>query len=121
MPSVSDATDATYQLPSGVGTAPIDVTISAAGPCWVEVLDGGPDGPLLWEGTLSQGDSQNVTVPPASGGFWARLGAPTLASLRVGGAPVTMPGEVTPTNPYDLSFVPAPPGQASPPGSAPPA
>lgn len=87
----TSSTDALYTLPSG----PLQVSLSAAGACWVELRSGSPTGPISYEGTLQPGSSQSFAVP---GGMWLRLGDPSGVQLRINGSSVALPGGSSPFN-----------------------
>jgi len=55
------------------------VVSADGGRCWLQARRGGPNGPVLWEGTLEQG--QSVRFAPR---VWLRLGAPWAVTLRRG-------------------------------------
>jgi hypothetical protein len=96
-PTTSDFTQAVYQ----VARPSFSVLLSASGPCWVELRQG-ESGPMIWEGTLTQGQTR---LQPSEGPLWVRLGNPANISVSLNGLPVTVP--VPPASPpYNLSFVP---------------
>jgi Helix-turn-helix domain/RodZ C-terminal domain len=73
-------------------TAPTFTSISASrGRCWLLVRDGGPNGTVVFEGVLEQGQAKRFRV---SSRLWVRMGNPgaldiTLAGKHVGGLPAT--------------------------------
>jgi len=73
-----------------VSTAPVFTSISAArGRCWLLVRAGGPNGKLLFEGVLEQGQAKRFQVQQR---LWVRMGRPsaldiTLAGKLVNGLP----------------------------------
>lgn len=83
---------ATYQL-----AGPSQITLTASGPCWVEIRSGGASGAVSFVGTLQAGQSQAVAGPA-----WLRLGNPTAVAVAVNGQAVKPP--VTQGTPYDLTF-----------------
>jgi RodZ C-terminal domain len=97
VPVRSDQNGAVYQLTS----ASYVLSISANGPCWIDVLQG-QGGPQVFEGTLQAGEVHTVS---ANGPIWVRVGDAAHMSATIDEVPVTMPGANG--APYDLSFVPA--------------
>lgn len=81
-----------YQL-----SGPAKITLSASGPCWVEIKSGGDTGPTVYEATLQSGQTTSVTGP-----VWVRLGNPTEVAITVAGEKLSPP--VTAAVPYDLVF-----------------
>lgn len=77
---------------------PVVVVLSAARDCWTEVA-ATPDGRVLSEGTLDQGQVKSI---PADGSLWLRLGAPKNVSVTLNGSMVQLPQSVG--SPYDLTF-----------------
>jgi cytoskeletal protein RodZ len=73
-----------------VSTAPVFTSINAArGRCWLLVRAGGPNGKLLFEGVLEQGQAKRFQVRSR---LWVRMGRPsaldiTLAGKLVNGLP----------------------------------
>jgi cytoskeleton protein RodZ len=73
-----------------ISTAPVFTSISAArGRCWLLVRAGGPNGKLLFEGVLEQGQAKRFQVQSR---LWMRMGRPsaldiTLAGKLVNGLP----------------------------------
>jgi cytoskeleton protein RodZ len=67
----------------GTPTGPVFASLSAArGRCWLLVRDGGPNGALLFEGVLEQGQAKRFRLRPR---LWVRMGAPSMVDLRVAG------------------------------------
>jgi hypothetical protein len=91
--SVSSA-GATY----AVRSLPLELDLSLIGPCWAELRSGSPDGPLLFEGTLTSGSHRTWS---ALGGLFLRLGDPAAARLVVDGTAVSLP---LVADPFDLTF-----------------
>jgi hypothetical protein len=58
------------------------VFTASRGRCWLLVRSGGPNGAVLWEGVLEQGQARTF---PLRSRVWVRLGAPSAVDLRVGG------------------------------------
>jgi cytoskeleton protein RodZ len=75
-----------------VSTAPVFTSISAArGRCWLLVRAGGPNGRVLYEGILDQGQAKRFRIQSR---LWVRMGRPdaldiTLAGKPVGGLPAS--------------------------------
>jgi cytoskeleton protein RodZ len=75
---------------------PVFTSISATrGRCWLLVRAGGPNGTVLYEGTLEQGQAKRF---PISARLWVRMGNPdaldiTVAGKAIGGLP-TYPANV---------------------------
>ncbi len=57
--------------------------VAARGACWVEVRVGSPNGKLLFENTLQQGQSQTVSL--AGGSLWLDVGDPPNLDVHLGG------------------------------------
>jgi cytoskeletal protein RodZ len=69
--------------------APAFATISATrGDCWVDVRAGGSTGALLFEGTLTRGETKRFSLTHA---VWLRMGNPNALDVRVAGKPVGLP------------------------------
>jgi cytoskeleton protein RodZ len=75
-----------------ISAKPTFTSISAArGRCWILVRAGGPNGTVLFEGVLEQGQAKRF---PVTSRLWLRMGRPnaldiTLAGKPVGGLPAT--------------------------------
>jgi hypothetical protein len=89
---------------SGAGYAeyrllgPATIVLTASGPCWVEIRQNGPTGPVLYEGNLVAGDTK-----AAPGSAWVRLGDPSNVTVRVNGVTISPPSLVA-GEPYNLQF-----------------
>jgi cytoskeletal protein RodZ len=76
--------------PAVVSAAPTFTSISAArGRCWLIVRTGGPNGAVLFEGVLEQGQAKRFRITSR---LWVRMGRPdaldiTVAGKLVGGLP----------------------------------
>ena len=66
-------------------TQAVAVISAARGDCWLSVHTGGPQGALLYEGTLSQGATKRFTLSHA---IWVRMGRPNVLDVVVAGRPV---------------------------------
>jgi cytoskeleton protein RodZ len=69
------------------------VAVAARGNCWLEVHRGSEAGPLLYEGTLLQGQS---SAPFRGQRLWINVGAPSNVVMRRNGKPVQLPGSSVP-------------------------
>lgn len=87
----STSTDAIYTVTGGQ----LQLSLTASGPCWVELRSGSPTGPVVYEGTIQAGSSQDFS---AGGGAWLRLGDPGGVQLRINGSPVQLPSVANPFN-----------------------
>ena len=87
----STSTDAIYTVTGGQ----LQLSLTASGPCWVELRSGSPTGPVVYEGTIQAGSSQDFS---AGGGAWLRLGDPGGVQLRINGSPVQLPPVANPFN-----------------------
>ena len=65
----------------------VKVVLSASANCWISVHRGGPNGPRLYEGILTQGQSLSFRALQ----LWMRAGAPDKLTLTVGGRPQPLP------------------------------
>jgi hypothetical protein len=88
------AAGATY----AVRSLPLELDLTLVGPCWAELRSGSPEGPLLFEGTLTAGSHRTWSV---LGGLFLRLGNPAAARLVVDGSAVSLP---LVADPFDLTF-----------------
>jgi cytoskeletal protein RodZ len=96
-PNVSTNSSATYQVASGNFT----LALSAShGQCWIRATDA--SGNVLFNGTLSEGQSQSVS---ASGPVTIVAGAPSVFTATVNGSPVSLPAGAL--APLTLKFVSA--------------
>ncbi|HET6963350.1 MAG TPA: DUF4115 domain-containing protein [Acidimicrobiales bacterium] len=93
---VATSTNSSYAAYT-VNATNLDVTLVAAGPCWVELRDGNASGPVVYEGTLRAGVSQ---VFHAAGAIWLRLGDPGGVKLAIDGSPLALPAA---SNPFDVT------------------
>jgi len=64
----------------------VAVVTASRGRCWLLVRSGGPDGAVLWEGVLEQGQVKRFPLRPS---VWVRMGAPSALDLRVAGRAVS--------------------------------
>jgi uncharacterized protein DUF4115 len=78
---MTSSTSAVYQV-----SGPISVVLHPTAPCWIQARRSGPNGDLLFQGTLVPGQAWTVAGPT-----WLRLGNPTAVSLAVNGEPVSPP------------------------------
>lgn len=78
---MTSSTSAVYQV-----SGPISVVLHATAPCWIEARRSGPNGGLLFQGTLVPGQAWTVAGPT-----WLRLGNPTAVSLAINGQQVSPP------------------------------
>jgi hypothetical protein len=79
-------------------TGPVTVQLATDTICWIEIRQGGPTGPVLYEGDLSAG--QTHAAPPAA---WVRLGNPGHVTVTVNGAPISLPSLIA-GQPYNVMF-----------------
>jgi hypothetical protein len=81
--------------PPVVPAAPTFTSISASrGRCWLLVRDGGPNGAVVFEGVLEQGQAKRFRV---SSPLWVRMGNPAALDITLAGKPVgSLPA--TPSN-----------------------
>ncbi len=89
---MTSSTSAVYQV-----SGPIQVVLNASGYCWIQARRAGPNGDLLFQGTLVPGQSWTVAGPT-----WLRLGNPTAVGLTVNGETVSPP--VARGIPFDLQI-----------------
>jgi cytoskeleton protein RodZ len=69
-----------------VSAAPVFTRISATrGRCWLLVRAGGPNGALLYEGILEQGQVKSFQLQTR---LWVRMGRPSALDVTVAGKPV---------------------------------
>lgn len=99
--SVRPALTATSTTPTyaiyTVTAGSLRLSLAASGPCWVEIRDGSPGGPVSYVGTLASGASQTFTT---ASGVWLRLGDPARVQLRINGSPIPLPAAA---NPFDVT------------------
>jgi cytoskeletal protein RodZ len=82
-------------------TGPVFTSISAVdGRCWLLVRSGGPNGAVLFEGVLEQGQSKRFRLQPR---IWVRMGVPNALRITLAGKPVTG----LPSTPSNLLLTPA--------------
>jgi cytoskeletal protein RodZ len=61
---------------------PVSTLISAArGDCWLLVRAGGPNGAIVYEGTLQQGQVKRFPLHPR---LWVRMGRPSAVDIHLG-------------------------------------
>jgi hypothetical protein len=90
----SSAGSSTYRV-----DASATITFRAGnGSCWVEIRQSGPDGPVMFTGDLTAGQSRDMNGP-----VWVRLGNPGVIAITVNGTSISPPG-MTAGQPYDLQF-----------------
>jgi len=66
------------------------------GPCWLEIRQSGPNGPVVFTGDIMAGSFRHLTDP-----VWVRLGNP--GAITVNGASISPPGMAA-GEPYNLQF-----------------
>jgi hypothetical protein len=82
-----------------VNSSQLAVSAVANGRVWLEVIAGsGPSGQVLWQGVLSDGQTQTITN---SAPVWMRIGASSNVTVSVNGGGVLLPQ--SPTT-YNLTF-----------------
>ena len=64
----------------------VAVVTASRGRCWLLVRSRGPNGAVLWEGVLEQGQVKTFPLRPS---VWVRMGAPSALDVRVAGRPVS--------------------------------
>jgi len=81
--------------PSRQAEAPMaHLLLRARSRCWISVHVGSRDGPVLYEGTLSEGDVLRYTLATVRPQLWLRLGAPSKLDVSLNGKPAgTLPSE----------------------------
>lgn len=78
--------------PKPAATATRAVLRATRGRVWLDVRSGGPQGAVLYEGVLEQGQTLPLTL---SQRIWIRVGAPSNLDVLVGGKPVSgLPSQV---------------------------
>ncbi len=81
-PAAAPKTTAAVTAPA-LSTAPVFTSISAArGRCWLLVRAGGPNGKLLFEGVLQQGQAKRFQLEPR---LWVRMGRPSAVDITLAG------------------------------------
>jgi hypothetical protein len=70
------------------------------GRCWILVRSGGPNGAVLYEGVLEQGQVKKFAVQQ---GVWVRMGRPSALDITLAGKPVANLG----ANPGNVLLTPA--------------
>ena len=76
--------------PARPTTPPAALALSTAAPCWLEVRLGGPNGRLLWVGTLQPGRRLRLGLGRR---IWFRAGNPAALRPRIGGKLRPLPSE----------------------------
>jgi pyruvate/2-oxoglutarate dehydrogenase complex dihydrolipoamide acyltransferase (E2) component len=72
----------------------------ASGRVWLEVVAGaGPSGQVIFQGILTNGQSQQITNDAP---VWIRIGAPGNVAMTVNGAGVLLPSQTS--EPYNLTL-----------------
>jgi len=72
--------------PPATPAKPTFTSVSAArGRCWLLVRAGGPNGTVLFEGVLEQGQAKRF---PVTSRLWLRMGNPTALDITLAGKPV---------------------------------
>jgi cytoskeleton protein RodZ len=89
-PSTHTQSSTAASRPATTHTTParpaLAVLAATRGRCWLLVRNGGPNGAVLWQGMLEQGQVKTFRLRPR---VWVRMGAPSMLDLRVGGRRVT--------------------------------
>jgi len=81
--STTTAAAAKHTTPARTALA---VVSASRGRCWLLVRSGGPNGAVLWEGVLEQGQVKRF---PLRTSVWVRMGAPSALDLRIAGRAVS--------------------------------
>jgi hypothetical protein len=82
-----------------VNASQVSLSAVATGRVWMEVVSGtGPFGQVLWQGLLTQGQSQTVTN---NAPVWVRIGAASNVNVSINGGGVLLPQSATT---YNLTF-----------------
>ena len=85
-PAAAPKTAAKSRTKPAVSSAPAFTRISAArGRCWLLVRAGGPNGAVLYEGVLEQGQTKRFQLRPR---LWVRMGQPSALDITLAGKPV---------------------------------
>jgi hypothetical protein len=77
---------------------PATIVLRASGPCWVQIRQNGPGGPVTYQGDLLAGMTRAATGPS-----WLRLGDPSQVTVTVNGVAISPPSLVA-GEPYNLQF-----------------
>ncbi len=86
VPAVSPPVAAPKTTTHATSPKPTFTSISAArGRCWLLVRAGGPNGTVLFEGVLEQGQAKRF---PVTSRLWLRMGNPTALDITLAGKPV---------------------------------
>ena len=93
-PTAADTEGAAYS----VGRPNFVVTIEPTGRAWLQLRQG-PDGDVIYEGTLQPGETK---VVPATGALWMRVGDQGNVRVLLDGAPLALPG--TSGTPYNVDL-----------------
>ena len=78
-----------------VATGPVLTAITASDRCWLLVRAGGPNGAVLYEGTLEPGQAKQFRFTSK---LWLRMGRPDVLDITVGGKPIATVLPATPSN-----------------------
>lgn len=85
-----------------VHTGPVLTSITATrGRCWLLVRAGGPNGAVLYEGVLEQGQAKQFRFTTK---LWLRMGRPDALDISVAGKAI---GATLPASPSNLVLTPA--------------
>lgn len=87
-----------------VSGATINLIVTASAPCWIDVRPA-PSAPSIFTGTLTPGQRRAFSE---GGNVWMRVGFPAGLRVVVNGSAIPLPAG---SNPYNLSFNQARPGQ----------
>jgi len=99
--TITTAPATTTAPPAVVSARPVLTSITAArGPCWLLVRAGGPNGKVLFEGTLEQGAAKEFRFVTR---LWVRMGRPDALDVTLAGKPVSG----LPASPSNLVLTPA--------------
>ena len=78
-----------------VATGPVRTAITASDRCWILVRAGGPNGTVLFEGTLEPGEAKHFQFTSQ---LWLRMGRPNVLDITVGGKPIATTLPAGPSN-----------------------
>ena len=78
-----------------VATGPVHTAITANDRCWILVRAGGPNGTVLFEGTLEPGEAKHFQFTSQ---LWLRMGRPNVLDITVGGKPIATTLPAGPSN-----------------------
>jgi cytoskeletal protein RodZ len=70
---------------TAVATGPVRTVIAASDRCWILVRDGGPNGTVVFEGTLEPGEAKHFQFTSR---LWLRMGRPDVLDITIGGKPI---------------------------------